>query len=303
MNAEFIETNDIRLAYDRFGAPTDPAILLVAGLGTQMIRWTDAFCQHLASRGLQVIRFDNRDAGLSTHLWDAQAPDLGAIARSLAQGVVPTVPYSLADMAADTVSLLDGLGIPRAHLAGRSMGGMIAQLVASTYPERVRSLTSIMSSSGNPALPPASPETMALMTRPAPDPRAAPDAYVQHSLEFARHIAGSGSRVDDEAYRALIMEEARRGYDPGGFARQLAAIAVDGDRRSRLATIAAPSLVIHGTEDPLFPPAHGIDTAAAIPGAMLMTIEGMGHDLPPVLNARIIDAIIATIERAESTTP
>lgn len=303
MNTAFIESNDIRLAYDRFGALTDPAILLVAGLGTQMIRWNDRFCQQLASRGYQVIRFDNRDAGLSTHLQAAHAPDLGEIAHSLAQDVVPAVPYSLSDMAADTVSLLDGLGIRRAHIVGRSMGGMIAQLMASTYSDRVRSLTSIMSSSGNPALPPASPETMVLMTRPAPDPRTAPDAYVQHSLVFARHIAGSGSPVDEETYRTLIMEEARRGHDPGGFARQLAAIAVDGDRRTRLATIAAPSLVIHGTEDPLFPPAHGIDTAAAIPGAVLMMIEGLGHDLPPSLEARVIDAIIANIERVESTTP
>lgn len=298
MTTSTIDIGAIHLAYDRFGNPSDPAVLLIAGLGAQMIRWTDAFCRQLAAHELQVIRFDNRDAGLSTHFWHTPAPDFSTMTRSFERGILPEVPYTLADMAADAARLLDGLAIERAHVVGRSMGGMIAQLVASTHPNRVRSLTSIMSSSGNPALPPASTETMALMTRPAPNPVEAPEAYLEHSITFARHIAGSGSSFDEAAYRVLVMEEARRAYDPGGFARQLAAIAVDGDRRSRLATIATPSLVIHGSEDPLFPPPHGIDTATAIPGARLMMIEGMGHDIPAPLDARIIDAIVENTRRA-----
>lgn len=288
------KANAIDLAYDSFGNEADEAILLIAGLGTQMIRWTVPFCEELAARGYRVIRFDNRDAGCSTHFRDLAPPDFGALAATLMAGQRPDVPYTLGDMAADVVGLLDVLAIDRAHVVGRSLGGMIAQIVASEYPGRVLSLTSIMSSTGNPNLPQAAPDVMALMMRPAPDPASDEAGFVAHGLAFARRIAGGANPFDEEACRLLILEEIRRAYDPGGFGRQIAAIAVTGDRRSRLATITAPTLVIHGSEDPLIPPACGEDTAASIPNADFMLIDGMGHDLPPALYGTVIDAIDRT---------
>ena len=295
-----VRTNAIDLAYDSFGNEADETILLIAGLGTQMIRWTVPFCEELAARGYRVIRFDNRDAGCSTHFRDLAPPDFGALAATIMAGRRPDVPYTLGDMAADVVGLLDVLAIDRAHVVGRSLGGMIAQIVASEYPGRVLSLTSIMSSTGNPNLPQAAPDVMALMMRPAPDPASDETGFVAHSLAFARRIAGGGNRFDEEACRFLTLEEIRRAYDPGGFGRQIAAIAVTGDRRWRLATITPPTLVIHGSEDPLIPPACGADTAASIPNADFMLIDGMGHDLPPALYGTVVDAIDRTARLAST---
>ncbi|MDZ4372019.1 MAG: alpha/beta hydrolase [Phenylobacterium sp.] len=292
-----VETNGVELACETFGAPPDQAILLVAGLGTQMIRWTVPFCLALAARGYHVIRFDNRDAGCSTHITHRAAPDFGELAGTLMAGRAPDVPYTLHDMAADAVGLLDAFSIDRAHVVGRSMGGMIAQVMAYEHPERVASLTSIMSSTGNPSLPPPMPDAMAMMTRPAPDPAADEAGYLAHSLAFARRIAGGRYPFDEAATRDLIVEEARRAHDRNGFGRQIAAIAVGGDRRSRLATVSAPTLVIHGSDDPLFLPACGEDTAASIPGAEFMFIEGMGHDLPPQLYGAAVEAIDRTARR------
>jgi len=291
------DVNGIQIAYEVFGREGDPAILLIAGFGTQMIRWTDPFCIELASRGYRVIRFDNRDAGLSTHLAQLAPPDFGALVATLMSGRRPEVPYTLDDMAADAVGLLDALSIDRAHVVGRSMGGMIAQIMTSEYPDRILSLTSIMSSTGNPALPQAGPDVMGMMMRPAPDPRSDEAGFLAHTLAFARRITGSGFGFDEDAHRALVLEEVRRAYDPAGAARQIAAMAVAGDRRSRLATIARPMLVIHGTDDPLILPACGEDTAASIPNADLMVIDGMGHDLPAALYGRVIDAIDGTARR------
>ncbi|PLP57620.1 alpha/beta hydrolase [Mesorhizobium loti] len=295
-----VKTNEIDLAYDSFGDEADEAILLIAGLGTQMIRWTVPFCEELAARGYRVIRFDNRDSGLSTHFRQFTPPDFGALAATLIAGQRPDVPYTLGDMAADVVGLLDALAIDKAHLVGRSLGGMIAQIVAAEYPERAMSLTSIMSSTGNPTLPQAAPGIMAMMMRPAPDPTSDEAGFVAHSLAFARRIASDGNSFDEEAYSLLILEEIRRAYDPGGFGRQIAAIAVTADRRSRLATISAPTLVIHGTNDPLVPAACGEDTAASIPNADFMLIDGMGHDLPPALYGTVIDAVDRTARRAST---
>lgn len=294
---DIVKVNGVELAYDCFGNETDEAILLIAGLGTQMIRWTDPFCRLLAERGFRVIRFDNRDVGCSTHFSHYRALDFNALATALLTGQRPDIPYTLDDMSNDAIGLLDALSIDRAHVVGRSMGGMIAQLVASDYPERVLSLTSIMSSSGNPALPQASPDVMAMMTTPAPNPFEDEAGFVAHSLSFAQRIAGTGYPFEDDAYRALILEEVRRAYDPGSVGRQIAAIAVSGDRRPRLANIKVPALVIHGTDDPLFVPACGVDTAAAIPGAELMLVEGMGHDLPRQLYDVIADGIERTARR------
>ncbi|WP_322047539.1 alpha/beta fold hydrolase [Paraburkholderia sp. J67] len=293
-----LHANGIELGYDCFGETHGNALLLISGLGTQRLRWTVPFCEALAARGYRVIRFDNRDAGASTHLRHAAAPDLGTLAAMLASGQQPALPYTLRDMADDAIALLDALGIERAHIVGRSMGGMIAQIAASEHRSRVRSLASIMSSSGNPALPPAAPDVMAMMMRPAPDPVADEAAFIEHSLAFARRIAGRGFPFDAQQHRALLREERRHPHDAGSFARQLAALANAGDRRARLATIAAPTLVIHGADDPLVPPACGEDTATAIPGANFMLIDGMGHDLPTALDDTIADAIDRNARRA-----
>ncbi len=292
-----VETNGVELACEAFGVPSNQAILLVAGLGTQMIRWTVPFCLALAARGYHVIRFDNRDAGCSTHITHRAAPDFVELEAALMAGQAPDVPYTLHDMAADTVGLLDAFSIDRAHVVGRSMGGMIAQVMACEHPKRVASLTSIMSSTGNPSLPPPTPDAMAMMTSPAPDPVSDEAGYLAHSLAFARRIAGSRYPFDEAATRRLIVEEARRAHDRNGLGRQIAAIAVGGDRRSRLTTVSAPTLVVHGSDDPLFPPACGADTAASIPGAEFMLMEGMGHDLPPQLYGAVVEAIDRTARR------
>lgn len=292
--------NGLDIAFDSFGPQDGEAILLVAGLGVQMIRWPDAFCAALAGHGFRVIRFDNRDAGGSTHLDQHAPPNLGPLVAALMAGRRPEVPYTLHDMAADAVGLLDALAIPRTHVIGLSMGGMIAQIMASEHPGRVLSLTSIMSGTGNQALPQAEPEVLAMMMRPAPDPVMDEAGFVAHSLALARRIAGPAHPVDDGAHRRLVLEEARRAHDPRGARRQLAAMAVAGDRRAKLATIAVPALVIHGACDPLIPPACGADTAASIPGAEFLLVDGMGHHLPASLHRRVADAIVRVARSAAS---
>ncbi len=289
-----LNANGIELAFDRFGDEAGEPLILISGLGTQMIRWTVPFCQGLAVLGYQVIRFDNRDAGRSTHFTQHRAPNLQELTATLMVGKKPEVPYSLYDMADDVVGLLDSLSIDRAHVVGRSMGGMIAQIVAAEHPERVLSLTSIMSSTGNPALPQAEPEVMAMMIRPAPDPFSDQEEFLLHSLAFARRIAGTGYVFDEEAHRSLVLEEVRRAHDAGGVGRQIAAMAVTGDLRSRLATVKAPTLVVHGADDPLILPACGRDTASSIPDAEFLLLDGMGHDLPPALYDRVAEAIDRT---------
>lgn len=290
-----LRVNNVELAYDSFGNENDEAVILIAGLGTQMIRWTSTFCCSLAEKGFRVIRFDNRDVGYSTHY--TQKLDFEALAAALMSGQQPDIPYTLADMAKDCIGLLDALSIGQAHIVGRSMGGMIAQIAASQYPERVLSLTSIMSSSGNPALPQASADVMGLMTKPAPNPFEDEAGFLTHSLSFAKRISGTGYPFEEEQYKELLLEEVKRAYDSGSVGRQIAAIAVSGDRRSRLANVKVPTLVIHGSDDPLFVPACGEDTASAIPDAEYMLIEGMGHDLPYQLYDVVIEAIIRTARK------
>lgn len=292
---------DVDLAWDSFGPDDGEVMLLISGLGAQMIRWTAPFCEALAARGYRVIRFDNRDSGLSTQFDAAPPPDFTALAADLRQGRMPKLPYTLGDMAADAIGLLDTLGIDRAHLVGRSMGGMIAQILACDYPDRVLSLTSIMSGTGNPALPSAAPEVLAMMTRPAPDPAHDLEGFLAQRLAFARRIAGTGHAFDEPTQRALLLEEMHRAYHPDGAARQLAAMATAGDRRARLASIKAPSLVIHGTDDPLIPPECGQDTAHSIPNAAYMPIKGMGHDLPPAFQPVIIEAICNLAQKGSAS--
>jgi pimeloyl-ACP methyl ester carboxylesterase len=293
-----LAANGITLAYDSFGDEAAETILLIAGLGTQMIRWTVPFCRELEARGYRVVRYDNRDTGRSTHFTEHGAIDIATLASALTEGRRPELAYTLDDMASDALGLLDALSIRRAHIVGRSMGGMIAQILASEHPSRVLSLTSIMSATGNPGMPSAKPHAMTMMMRPAPDPVLDRAGFLDHGVTFAQCIAGNADPFDEEACRALLWEEARRGRAPGGFGRQLAAMVVAGDRRSRLAAITAPTLVVHGTDDPLFPAGCGEDTAASIPGAEMMLITGMGHDLPPSLYRAIADAIERTARRS-----
>jgi len=294
-----IQANGISITYDSFGSDKAPPLLLIMGLGAQMTRWRPEFCEQLAARGFRVIRFDNRDAGLSTHLIEAGVPDMAVVAAAMQKGEKPEVPYTLSDMAADATGLLDALGIARAHIVGASMGGMIAQLVAADHPEHTLSLTSIMSTTGNPALPRATPEAMAVLTNRPPHP-SDEEAYLAHSLAAARVIGSPAYPVDEAVQRAQSLADVKRCYEPTGFARQIAAVTATGDRRAKLKTITAPTVVVHGAADPLVPVEGAHDTAENIPGAELVVIPGMGHDLPPALYDTLIDAIVRVTERSKT---
>jgi pimeloyl-ACP methyl ester carboxylesterase len=271
------------------------------GANTQMTRWSETFCQILAEQGFCVIRFDNRDAGLSTHFHSASMPDLAAIADAVSRGETPNVPYTLFDMANDAVGLLDALMIKRTHVVGRSMGGMIAQLLASEHAERVLSLVSIMSSTGNRDLPQASPAVMAAMTSPAPHPFKDEQGYLAHCVAFSQVIAGRSYPFDESAQRDQALAEVKRAYNPSGFWRHIAAIAAIGDLRPRLAKVSAPTLVLHGSDDLLVPPEAGKDTAANIKKAVLLVVEGMGHDFSPSLFGLVADAIADNARRMSNS--
>jgi len=273
-------------------------VLLISGLGVQRLRWADSFCARLAARGFHVIRFDNRDAGESTHLTSAPVPDFAALAAALNAGRMPDVPYTLHDLSNDAVGLLDELGVSRAHVVGRSMGGMVAQLLASTHVLRVRSLVSIMSSTGHPSLPATAPDVMAMLMRPAPDPRVDEAAYLAHGVAFARRIAGTGFPFDEAAHRAVLKAELLRTQGVGGMARQIAAIAATGSLRHLLARVVAPTLVVHGSDDALIPPGCGRDTADHVAGAEFLLVEGMGHDVPAALHEQLVHAITTNARRS-----
>lgn len=293
-----VRANGIVIAFDEFGRKDAEPLLLVSGLGVQMIRWAEPFCELLAAQGYRVIRFDNRDVGLSTHLDDAPVIEIAALAEALGRGERPNLAYTLGDMVEDAVGLLDALGIERAHVVGRSMGGMIAQSIAAEYPHRVLSMASIMSSTGNPELPPPTPEAMSALTRSAPDPARDEPGYLSHCVATARVIASPGFVFDAGAYQAQALAELRRAHNPAGFGRQIAAMITAGDRRARLNTIVAPTLVAHGADDLLIPVAGGRDTAASIKDSRLMIIDGMGHDLPVELHEAFALAIAENAGRA-----
>ena len=286
----------ITLEYETRGADDGVPLLLIMGLGAQMTRWPPALCDKLVTRGFRVIRFDNRDVGLSQKF--SGAPKLEDVVGALMQGRKPDIPYTLDDMAADAIGLLDVLGIERAHVAGASMGGMIGQLVTADYPERVLSFTSIFSSTGNPALPRATPEAMAVITTRAPDPSADIEAYLDQMVINARTIGSPGFPFDEAGVRERALADVRRAYEPLGVARQLAAVTANGDRRPKLAKIKAPVVVLHGDVDPLVPVEGGRDTAASIAGAELRIVPGMGHDIPAALYDTIVEAIARAAERA-----
>jgi pimeloyl-ACP methyl ester carboxylesterase len=286
-----VEANGIELEYDTFGDPGDPALVLVMGLRGQLIDWDPGFCELLTGHGFRVIRFDNRDAGLSTALDDQPAPDLGAIVA----GDHGTVPYRVPDMAADLVGLLDALGIAKAHVAGVSMGGMIVQQSAIDHPERVLSLCSIMSTTGDPAVGQAKPEAMQVLTQPAPEGR---EAIIEQTVRAFRTIGSTGFPISDDDLRVRVTADYDRSYRPAGGQRQLAAIMASPSRTEGLHGVTAPALVIHGEADPLIDPSGGQATAAAIPGAELLTIPGMGHDLPKDAWPQITHAIATNAKRA-----
>lgn len=283
-----VHTNGVEIAYETFGDRGDPPVLLIMGLSTQMIMWEDEFCQRLAGRGFFVIRFDNRDVGMSTKLDMSAVPDFNAIFPGRPAGV----PYTLHDMTYDTLGLMDSLDISRAHIVGASMGGMIAQLLALKNPLRVHTLTLIMSSSGNPFLPPPKPEALRVLLRPIPLQR---DKYIEHFLETWGILNGAEIPIDRARLRRLAECSFERGVSPGGSARQLAAILSSGSRKGMLSAISIPTLVVHGDADPLLPIECGADLAEGIPGSRLKVIKGMGHALPPAVWSDVINAIVRHI--------
>ena len=284
-----IAANGIQIEYEDFGSPDAPPILLIMGLGVQLTMWPIEFVDALVARGFRVIRYDNRDVGLSSKLDGAGVPNVQWLMLKTVLGIKSRTPYSLSDMASDAVGLLDALGIQRAHVVGASMGGMIAQRVAIEHSDRVLTMTSIMSTTGNKRLPRARPEAMKMLTnRPKTDSR---EELIAFSIRAARVIGSPAYPMADDRLEARVRGDYARSYYPQGFGRQLAAIIADGDRRPLLQNLSVPTLVIHGEDDPLVPIEGGRDTAANIPGASLLTIPGMGHDVPLQLVDQVADAI------------
>ena len=289
--------NGIALEYETHGDPAGRPLVILRGLGTQMIQWPPPFRDALVASGHHVVFFDNRDVGKSQWFDDAGAPDLSAVMKALKAGAAPPVPYTLDDMADDVVGLMDALAIETAHVAGMSMGGMLTTVVGHRHPARVRSLVPIMANTGNPALPPPTPAAMEALTSPAPRER---EAFIEHHVRTSKVIASPGFPTPEEQRREMAARVFDRAFHPEGTARQYAAIVASGDRREALAGITAPTLVIHGTDDPLVHPEGGRDIARTIPGAELLEIEGMGHDLPPGLCGRIAAAISEHTRKAET---
>jgi pimeloyl-ACP methyl ester carboxylesterase len=285
--------NGIDIVYEAFGDRVDPTVLLVMGLGTQMLGWDEKFCDLLAGRGFHVIRFDNRDVGRSTMIESGPRADVIAAAG----GDLSSASYTLDEMADDCAGLLDELGVDAAHVVGASQGGMIAQTLAIRRPERVLSLVSIMSMTGNPMVGQPHPEALpALLARP-PDDR---EGFVEFVVRAWRVIGSPGFERDEAELRALAAASFDRGIHPDGTARQLVAVLASGDRTEALRRLDVPTVVIHGTDDPLIDVSGGKATAEAIPGAELVLIEGMGHDLPRALWPRFVDLIVANAERART---
>ena len=273
-----ITANGLTIHYDEHGNAGDPPILLVMGLGAQMTLWPMEFVEELTSQGFRVIRYDNRDIGLSQKFDGERAPGLVRHMLFKRFGFSPKVPYTLSDMADDGIALLDALGIDKAHVVGASMGGMIAQLMAVNHADRLLSLTSVMSTTGNPRLPQAEKSAMKALTTPPPSMEE--DVLVEHGVGIARAIGSPGYQAPDDRLRTRVREGIQRSVYPEGMPRQMAAIIDDGDRRRRLKDVRVPTLVLHGEADPLVRLEAGKETAASIPGARIKTYPGWGHDLP-----------------------
>jgi pimeloyl-ACP methyl ester carboxylesterase len=289
--------NGIDIAYETFGKSGDRPLILIMGIGSQMVTWPTAFCENLAAAGHCVVRFDNRDAGLSTKLDDAGIPNIWEVVAAVQAGGQVNVPYLLSDMAADTVGLMDALRIKKAHICGLSMGGMIAQTMAIEHQDRVESLISMESTTGEPGLPDAKPEVNEVLLKLPPQER---EAYIRHMVHVHRLFAGASAKYDEATQKELSALSYDRSSYMAGFARQFAAIVASGGRRKALASVRVPTLVIHGADDTLFPREHGQDTADAIKGARFLLVPGLGHGTAyPGLWDEIVAAIAAHTKAAE----
>jgi pimeloyl-ACP methyl ester carboxylesterase len=292
-----IKANGITLEVEEHGSPQGEPLVLIMGLGMQLIAWHEDFVQLLVSRGFRVIRFDNRDIGLSHNFDHLGLPNLALEAMKHAMGWAVRSPYSLADMADDTIGLLDAMGIAKAHVCGASMGGMVAQQLAARHPGRLQSVTLMMTSSGARRLPgPSLRVRRAMISRPS-DPKSF-DSIVSHYVDIYKLIGSPGFPSTDEWLRRRLSMSVRRSYRPGGTARQLTAIVADGDRTPMLSRIKLPVQIIHGLADPLVPVAAGQELARSIAGSHLDLVDGMGHDLPMALWPRFADGISAAAGRA-----
>jgi pimeloyl-ACP methyl ester carboxylesterase len=285
---QMARANGVDLCYEIFGKDDAEPMLLIMGLGAQMILWDDEFCQQLASRGFRVIRFDNRDIGKSSKLTGGKPLKPLELLKLRFLKIAVEAPYKLRDMADDTIGLMDALHIKSAHLVGASMGGMIAQEIAICYPQRVGSLTSIMSTTGNPKVPPPTREASAMLMAPPPKTK---EEFLVRFAQTWKVLRVGHFPLDEAKDRERAERVFARGLNPAGVGRQLRAILASGSRKERLHSVKAPTLVIHGTVDPLVRPEGGKDTAASIPGAKLMMIDGMGHAIPIPMWPQIIDAI------------
>ena len=294
-----VKANNIEIEYDTFGDPSSTPLLLIWGLNLQLIGWEEEFCEKLVEKGFYVIRYDNRDVGLSTKFKEAGAPSNKAITEAIFaffKGEQAQGPYKLEDLADDAIGLLDALNIDKAHICGACIGGMIAQEMAIKYPSRVLSLTSMISTTGGPDLP--KPKAKALRIFMAPTPREK-EAYIENSVKTWRVLNGSGFSFDENIVRGRAARAYDRNFYPVGTARQLMAILASGSRKTKLASVNVPTLVIHGTDDPLCPLECGKDTAEAIAGAEMLIIEGMEHDLPPEAWTQMIDAIAENASKVQ----
>jgi len=296
MSEKYLLANGLRLAYDEFGAQKDPAVVLIMGLGTQMVAWPESLCEQIAEQGYRVIRFDNRDIGLSQKIETKKSVNIIKLLMRKRLGLSVRPPYTLIDMAKDAVGVLDSLEIEKAHWVGASMGGMITQILAAEFPTRSLSLTSIMSSTGNPELPQTSWKvSKQLLLRPNTKNE---NAYLAHSIKLWETIGSPGFPPSKQELSARILSNVRRSYSPKGVRNHMAAIVESGDRRGMLRKITIPTLIIHGKEDVLIPVEGGLDTAKHIKHAELKLVEGMGHDLPRELVPKFARWISANAKRA-----
>lgn len=290
------QSNGLELEYETFGDESAPPLLLVMGFAQQLVAWDDRFCLQLAARGFRVIRFDNRDVGLSTKLGAAPLPDMAAILG----GERSTIAYSVEDMADDTAGLIEALGLRAMHVVGLSMGGMIAQSLAIRHPAHVISLTSIMSTTGDPRVGQATSEALALIGRRGPSERS---AAIEHGILVWRTLSSTGYPFDEARVRDRVTRSYDRSFYPAGAARQAGAIVSQRDRTEALGRVTVPAVVVHGANDPLINVSGGEATARAIPGARLVVVPGMGHDLPEGVWPIVIDAIVNNAGRAQVTRP
>ena len=292
-----IQANGIEIEYETHGDRQGRPLLILRGLGTQMIQWPPEFRDALVASGHFLVLFDNRDVGKSQWFDEAGVPNLSDVVAAVRGGEPVSLAYTLEDMADDVVGLMDALEIETAHVAGMSMGGMLTTVVGYRHPRRVRSLAPVMASTGNPDLPPPTPAAMEALMSPAPRER---EPFIEHHVRTSKAISSPGFPTSEAARRDMAARVYDRAFHPEGTARQYAAIVASGDRRDAVARITAPTLVIHGIDDPLVPVEGGRDIAATVPGAELLEIEGMGHDLPIGLCAAISDAISEHTRKADA---